>query len=90
MWLFFGIVAIITAFCNWGCVAFDENPAYFRFISMASTALTACGFNQLTTNWALYGDFGAILDTAGVADALWVLVVASIVINGVTLLVKEH
>lgn len=88
MWLLFGIIAIITAFCNWGCVAREKNPEVFRFISLSATALTVCGFYQQNIDWALAGDYGAILDTAGVASVLWVLVVLSILINGATLFIR--
>ncbi len=89
MWLLFGIIAIITAFCNWGCVAKGKNPEIFRFISLSATALTVCAFHQQNTDWALAGDYGAILDTTGVATVLWVLVTLSILINGTTLLYKK-
>ncbi|WP_409968491.1 hypothetical protein RFF05_00445 [Bengtsoniella intestinalis] len=89
MWLLFGIVAIIMAFCNWIWGARGKNPEVFCYLSLSATALTVCGFYQQNTDWALAGDYGAILDTAGVATALWVLVVLSILINGATLLVKE-
>ncbi len=89
MWLLFGTIAIIAAFFNWIWSIRGKNPEIFRYISLSATALTVCGFYQQNTDWALAGDYGAILDTAGVATVLWVLVVLSILINGATLLVKK-
>ncbi|MFI3292616.1 MAG: hypothetical protein SNI70_03750 [Rikenellaceae bacterium] len=88
MWLFFGIIAIITAFCNWGCVVKGKNPELFRFISLSATALTVCGFNQQYMDWVVCEDWGALMDCVGVTKVLWLLVALSILINGGTLLIR--
>lgn len=89
MWLLLGIVAIISAFCNWVWAIRGKNPEIFRYISLSCTALTVCGFNQLYMNWVIAEDWYALMDCTGVTTLLWVLVVLSILLNGVTLLHRK-
>ncbi|WP_409968431.1 hypothetical protein RFF05_18325 [Bengtsoniella intestinalis] len=70
-------------------MAKGRNPEIFRFISLSATALTVCAFHQQNTNWVMKEDWSALMDCTGISTALWVLVVASIVINGVTLFAER-
>ena len=45
LWFFFGISAIIMAACNVvSAFVFKRDPKWFRFCSLALTALTVCTF----------------------------------------------
>lgn len=45
LWFFFGISAVIMAACNVvSAFVFKRDPKWFRFCSLALTALTVCSF----------------------------------------------
>ena len=89
MWIVLGIGAIIFAALNiiWGIRG--RETKWFRFISLSLTALTMCAEYGLIKNWVVHEDWGALMDVVpGMTGALWFLVIASIVINGVSLFLK--
>lgn len=90
LWLIFGLLAIAAAIANLSTLFTGRSSEKFRFLSLSLTALTVCSFYSEAASWAERGDWGALQDVIPiVSHVLWVLVLASILINGITLLCKE-
>ena len=90
MWLIFGIIAILAAIMNVVWTIRHRDAKWFRFVSLSSTALTLCAFYSQANRWVIAGDDSALLDVMPTLSlVLWVLTVASIVINGISLFVKK-
>lgn len=47
IWIVFGIAAIVTAIANIICLILHKETKWFRFASLALTALTLCAFYGL-------------------------------------------
>ena len=89
MWIFSGAIAIIMAIINIYRYFNQKSTKWFRFLSLAMTAFTVCFFYGEVGNWANAGDWSAILDVVPTAaKALWILVVSSVIINGISLFEK--
>ena len=87
MWLLFGISAIIMAILNVVWTIRHREAKWFRFISLSFTALTLCAFYSQANRWAVLGDSSALLDVMPtLSTILWLLTVASIIINSISLL----
>lgn len=90
MWFFLGVAAIITATLNVIWMVRDRQAKWFRFISLSLTALTMCAEYSLVKNWVLYKDWSALMDVVpGMGKVLWFLVIASILINSISLFMKN-
>ena len=90
MWLLFGIIAITMAVLNVVWTIWHREAKCFRFISLSFTALTLCAFYSLANHWATSGDASALLDVMPtLSKVLWFLTIASIIINGISLLSKS-
>lgn len=90
MWIFFGIGAIITGLLNLVWYAKGKNPEIFRFASISLTALTVCATYTMAAKWVISEDWSALMDTMPtMSKAFWFLVIASIMINGITLIKKK-
>ncbi len=90
MWLFFGIGAIILAGANVLFTLRQKDAKWFRFCSLSCTALTICAFYQDAAHWVIIEDWSALMDILpSVSRMLWICVIASIVINSISLLVKR-
>ena len=62
---------------------------WFRFLSLAMTAFTVCSFYGKLNVWVEAGDLAALMDVVPfMTKALWGLVGASVVINGISLFEK--
>lgn len=89
MWLIFGLAAIVTAALNLVCCFSGKEAKYFRFASLALTAMTVCAQYGMVNSWVLREDWSALMDVVpAMTRALWLLVIASILINGVSLFVN--
>ena len=89
MWIFFGFFAIVTAILNLTWWALKRESKYFRFASLASTALTVCAFYAQAAAWTGKEDWSALMDVLpGVSVWLWFLTIASIFINALSLIPK--
>lgn len=87
MWIFLGVAAIITAVLNIITWSNGKEAKYFRFISLSLTAMTVCAFYSAEAKRVELQQWGALMDyMPSVATYLWYCVVASIVINAVSLL----
>lgn len=90
MWLLFGIAAIITATLNIVRTVNHRDAKWFRFISLSLTAFTLCAFTSQYAHWAAIGDWSALQDVLpGMSRWMWILVGASVVINGISLFQKR-
>ena len=89
VWLFFGIMAIVTAILNVIWTLRHRKANLFRFCSLSFTAFALCSFYAQAAHWVLAEDWGALTDvlptTSGV---LWFFTVASVAVNSISLFCK--
>ena len=91
MWLFFGIIAVITAILNIIQAIRHRETKWFRFLSLSFTALTLCAFYTMANHWAAIGDSSALLDVMPTCSkVLWFLTAASILVNGLSLFANNR
>jgi hypothetical protein len=89
MWVLFGIAAMITAALNVIFTILRLEAKWFRFLSLSLTALTMCAEYEMVRGWVLREDWSALMDVIPtVGQMLWTLVIASILINSISLFVK--
>ena len=89
LWIVFGIAAIITAIANVLCVMLRREAKWFRFISLALTALTLCAFYGLAAQIVLSEDWSGALDVIPtLSKPLWILTGLSILLNSFSLFKK--
>ena len=89
MWILLGAAAIVTAILNVIWRVRNQEAKWFRFTSLSLTALTLCAFYSANANWVLKEDWSALTDVAPtMSKALWVLTIASILINSISLFKK--
>lgn len=91
MWTVFGAIAILSAVCNLICMVKKKDTALFRFISLSATALTVCALYGLDAKWVAEKDWSAMMDVVpAMSKVMWICVIASIVINGISLFTKRR
>lgn len=91
IWLTCGLLAIVFALANLSTLLTGRSPEVFRFLSLALTALTVCSFYTSAALWVRENDWSALEDVVpAVSGMLWVLVPASILMNGITLFVNRE
>ena len=89
MWIIFGLSAIVTACLNLYCWSSGKDPKFFRFLSLSLTALTVCAIYSSDAQWVLKEDWSALMDVVPTMSRyLWGLVIASIALNGISLIRK--
>lgn len=98
LWFFFGISAIVMAACNLvSAFIFKRDPKWFRFCSLALTALTVCTFYNEVAIYLqetivegvepIHSGIGSIHDVAiPGAKIFMTATLASILINVTTLI----
>ena len=90
LWPVFGIAAIIAAILNLAFCFSGREAKYFRFASLSLTALTICAIYSMVNNYVSAEDWSALMDVVpSMTRSLWFLLIASILINGVSLFVKR-
>jgi hypothetical protein len=92
MWILFGTGAIIFAVFNliWTFQGKTKTATWFRFISMALTALTLCAFYSDCASRVVAEDWSGLMDVMPtMSTALWICTIASIAINSVSLLTER-
>ena len=90
MWLFFGMVAIITAILNVIWTIRQREAKWFRFFSLTFTVFTVCSFYAQAAQWVLREDWGALTDVLPyTSNVLWFLTVASVIMNSISLFQKS-
>lgn len=86
MWMVLGLSAIITAIINIVSWVHDKETKYYRFVSISLTALTLCAFYGDAARRVTAEDWSGLMDILPTTSiALWVCVIMSILINGITL-----
>ncbi len=91
MWLFFGIGAILCAVMNGLRAHQNRNADWFRFASMALTALTVCAFYSDAAVRVVHEDWNGLVDILPtMGKFLWICVGVSILINSVSLFKKSR
>jgi len=90
MWIVFGIAAIVTAIANIICLILHKESKWFRFASLALTALTLCAFYGLAAKIVLSEDWSGALDVIPtLSKPLWFLTIVSILLNSFSLFIKN-
>lgn len=91
MWFFFGIAAIITAILNVIWSLQNREAKWFRFCSLSFTAFTICSFYAEAAHWIVVENWSALMDVVpATSNIVWVLTVASVVINCISLFKKSE
>ena len=91
MWFIFGLIAIIFAILNVIWTMRHREAKWFRYLSLSFTILTLCAEYYQVSQWVVKEDWSALLDVVPyMQDSLWVLAIASILINGVSLFPKTN
>ena len=90
IWIVFGIAAIVTAIANIICLILHKETKWFRFASLALTALTLCAFYGLAGRIVLSEDWSGALDVIPtLSRPLWFLTIVSILLNSFSLFIKN-
>ena len=90
IWIVFGIAAIVTAIANIICLILHKETKWFRFASLALTALTLCAFYGLAGRIVLSEDWSGALDVIpSLSRPLWFLTIVSILLNSFSLFIKN-
>ncbi len=90
MWIIFGAGAIITLIINLGFYMANKKSDIYRYVSLSFTALTVCDFYAQNKIWVIKEDWSALMDVVpGVSTLLWVLVIISILANGISLIKRK-
>ena len=90
IWIVFGIAAIVTAIANIICLILHKETKWFRFASLALTALTLCAFYGLAGRIVLSEDWSGALDVIPtLSKLLWFLTIVSILLNSFSLFIKN-
>ena len=90
IWIVFGIAAIVTAIANIICLILHKETKWFRFASLALTALTLCAFYGLAGRIVLSEDWSGALDVIPtLSKPLWFVTIVSILLNSFSLFIKN-
>lgn len=82
-WFLFGVSAIITAVVHVFAVSRQKAGQVWLFASLSFTALTVCALYSDAARRVVNEDWGGLMDIMPtMAGALWVCVIASILMNG--------
>nr|WP_314098772.1 hypothetical protein [uncultured Lachnoanaerobaculum sp.] len=86
MWMLLGIGSIVFAILNVVWMLNKKDAKWFRFASMALTALTLCAFYADGAGRVAKEDWGGLMDIMPtMSTALWICTFASILINSISL-----
>lgn len=86
MWFVTGTGAIIFAALNVLWSFRNKESKWFRFVSMALTAITICAFYSDGAVRVVHEDWAGLMDIMpSMSKVLWVCVLVSILINSVSL-----
>lgn len=90
MWIILGVSAIIMTILNIVLTLSHRDTKWLGYISLSLTALTLCALNSQTAQWVLKEDWSALMDVIpAMTRILWFLTIASIAINGISLIKKN-
>ncbi|MBO4794392.1 MAG: hypothetical protein J5556_07505 [Deltaproteobacteria bacterium] len=90
MWMLLGLAAIAAAVVNIVMGSMGRETKYYRFASLALTAMTVCAFYSDGARRVLAEDWNGLTDIMPtMSKALWVCVIVSILVNGISLVKKK-
>ncbi len=90
MFILTGLAAILFAILNIRNYLNHRETKWFRFLSMTLTLITTGFIYQLDADYVLKNDFSALSDVVpSMSKILWVCLIASVLINGLTLFSKN-
>lgn len=90
MWLALGAGAVVFTVLNLIRLYQDKDPKWFRFAGISLTALTACSFYSDEAMRVVKEDWSGLMDTMPVmSKVLWVCVILSILVNGISLIQEK-
>lgn len=90
MWAVLGIAAIAAAVLNLVAGANGNETKYYRFASMSLTALTVCALYSDGARRVEGESWGTLMDIMPtMSKVLWVCVIISVLINGISLFKKS-
>ena len=91
MWMLLGLAAIAAAVVNLVMRSMgSEKKYYYMFASLALTAMTVCSFYSDGARRVLAEDWNGLMDIMPtMSKALWVCVIVSILVNGISLFKKK-
>ncbi|REB05187.1 hypothetical protein DVB69_15595 [Sporosarcina sp. BI001-red] len=82
MWLLFGAIAIIATCINLYMYRAGKDYKLAMAMGLSFTALTIVADYSMVSDWVKAEDWSALLDVVpGMAMALWVLTIISILLN---------
>ena len=85
-----GLAAIAAAVVNIVMGSMGRETKYYGFASLALTAMTVCAFYSDGARRVLAEDWNGLTDIMPtMSKALWVCVIVSILVNGISLVKKE-
>ena len=91
MWMLLGICAIVFAILNLVWTFNNKNAEWFRFASLALTALTLCAFYADGAGRVVAEDWSGLMDILPtMSKALWVCTIISILLNSISLFKRKE
>lgn len=82
MWIILGVLAIAATITNLYLYRAGKDYKLAMAMGLSLTALTLCAEYSLVSGWVKAEDWAALMDVVpGMERALWLLTVASILIN---------
>jgi membrane-associated HD superfamily phosphohydrolase len=82
MWLLLGLIAIIATCINLYKYRTGQDYKLAMAMGLSFTALTVVADYSMVSDWVKVEDWSALLDVVpGMARALWVLTIISILLN---------
>ncbi|MFC7365417.1 MULTISPECIES: hypothetical protein [Bhargavaea] len=89
MWIILGVLAIAATITNLYLYKAGKDYKLAMAMGLSLTALTHCAEYSLVSGWVKAEDWAALMDVVpGMERALWVLTVASILINSAPILLE--
>ncbi|MFC0015690.1 MULTISPECIES: hypothetical protein [Allobacillus] len=82
MWIILGLIALVATLTNLYMYTAGKDYKFAMAIGLSFTALTLCAEYSLVAQWVNVEDWAALSDVVpGMENALWLLTVASILLN---------
>lgn len=90
MWLILGFIAIIVTCINLYMYVTGRDYKLAMAMGLSFTALTIVADYSMVSEWVKVEDWSALLDVVpGMARALWVLTIISILLNITPILLEQ-
>ncbi|WP_085994213.1 hypothetical protein [Oceanobacillus senegalensis] len=90
MWVILGVIAIVVTFINLYLYATGKDYKLAMALGLSFTALTLCADYSYLTRWVEAEDWAALMDVVpGMARVLWLLTIASILLNIAPILLER-